>query len=410
MTTTELDTRAREAEARARDLHARLLHGAIAEGRTALSAGEQAAVDAAIVEMNGWRARADRARGDATMRDQIGRLAPTPAAGGDRNPWLSGDVSRSLGAQFFGNPEVAEFIRRQLHRQAGVAWTTPSVELMAATLDETSSPIVVPQYLPGVVPSATPPVVMSQLFAGGIASSNAITFMKETLFDNEATATAEGAVKPESSLQFTPITEKLIKVPTYLVTTDEFLDDVPQALSFIDARLRLMIMLSLDNEILNGSGVAPHMTGILNRTDLAAAIPVGSGGPIDALGTQIGTIENVQSLPVDGVVMNGLDAIKLGLTKTTVGDYLMGSPFTQPGPTTLFGRPVVRTPYCPQGTALVGSFRSGGGQLFQKGGINMAVTNAHSDYFVKNLTAIRAEIRAALLLYRPAAFGVVTGI
>src|SRR5262249_39746942 len=130
----------------------------------------------------------------------------------------------------------------------------------------------------------------------------------------------------------------------------------------------------------------------------------------DAIAQQIAAIENAQGLPVDGIVLNGSDWLTLGLLKTDTGEYLMGSPFASSGPRTLFGRAVAVTPKIAQGTALVGSFRTGRGQLFTKGGVSVAATNSHADFFVKNLVAIRAEIRAALAVYRPAAFGKVTGL
>ena len=40
----------------------------------------------------------------------------------------------------------------------------------------------------------------------------------------------------------------------------------------------------------------------------------------------------------------------------------------------------------------------------------MQASNSHQDYFIKNLTAIRAEERIALAVMVPAAFGKVTGL
>ena len=48
--------------------------------------------------------------------------------------------------------------------------------------------------------------------------------------------------------------------------------------------------------------------------------------------------------------------------------------------------------------------------MFRRGGVTVEATNAHSDYFVKNLLALRAEERLALACYRPAAFTVVSGL
>ena len=48
--------------------------------------------------------------------------------------------------------------------------------------------------------------------------------------------------------------------------------------------------------------------------------------------------------------------------------------------------------------------------VFRKGGVNVQASNSHQDFFVKNLTAIRAEERIALAVMVPAAFGTVSGL
>jgi hypothetical protein len=48
--------------------------------------------------------------------------------------------------------------------------------------------------------------------------------------------------------------------------------------------------------------------------------------------------------------------------------------------------------------------------VFRRGGIAVQASNAHQDFFVRNLTAIRAEERLALAVFRPACFGLVTGL
>ena len=70
---------------------------------------------------------------------------------------------------------------------------------------------------------------------------------------------------------------------------------------------------------------------------------------------------------------------------------------------TLWNKPVVVTSAMVPGTALVGAF-STGAQVFRRGGLTVEASNSHSDYFRKNLTAVRAEERLGLAVYRPAAF------
>ena len=38
------------------------------------------------------------------------------------------------------------------------------------------------------------------------------------------------------------------------------------------------------------------------------------------------------------------------------------------------------------------------------------MTNAHADFFINGKQAVRADMRAAFVTYRPAAFATITGI
>ena len=104
--------------------------------------------------------------------------------------------------------------------------------------------------------------------------------------------------------------------------------------------------------------------------------------------------------------MNPADWPDLRLLKDQNEGYIGGSPFSngpvQPGES-LFGKRVVVTTSISRGVALVGAFATGA-QIFRRGGLMVEASNSHSDYFQRNLTAIRAETRLALAVYRPEAF------
>jgi HK97 family phage major capsid protein len=95
--------------------------------------------------------------------------------------------------------------------------------------------------------------------------------------------------------------------------------------------------------------------------------------------------------------------------KATDGTYVGDGPFVRPVAPTLWGLPLAVTTVIEAGVALVGCFKTAA-QIFRKGGIRVDASNSHQDYFVKNLVAVRAEERLALAVYRPAAFGEVTGL
>jgi len=376
-----------------------------------LSDDEKSELTALERDMDSLASRIERTESDTSMMATLDKMTGGSGTRGQKSGQTPMDGlpprGESWGETFTKHPAILEFLKAGI--PTGGSWSSPAVDLRATAVLESTSPIVEPQYLAQIIPSPTAPIVMSQLFAPGEATSGIITYMKETVVTNAADAVAEGAAKPESTLTFAPVNEPLHKVATWLPASNEILEDVPQMLSYINARLRTFVLVKLDDELLNGSGTAPHMNGLLVRSDLTAPVAAGTS-PIDAIAKQIAAVEAASQLPVDGIVLNSTDWLSMGLTKTTTGEYLAGNPFEQAGPKTLFGRAVALTPAMPQGTALVGSFRSGGGQLFLHPNMRTAISNSHQDFFVKNLLALLAELRAALALYRPVAFGKVTGI
>jgi HK97 family phage major capsid protein len=61
------------------------------------------------------------------------------------------------------------------------------------------------------------------------------------------------------------------------------------------------------------------------------------------------------------------------------------------------------------GTALVGAF-STAAHIWRRGGLSVEASNSHADFFQRNLTAIRAEGRLGIGVYRPTAFTEVRGL
>jgi hypothetical protein len=49
-------------------------------------------------------------------------------------------------------------------------------------------------------------------------------------------------------------------------------------------------------------------------------------------------------------------------------------------------------------------------QIWRRGGVSVEASNSHSDYFQRNLVALRAEERLALGLYRPSSLTAVSGL
>lgn len=407
----ELEQAAQDSARAAKGLYDRTVAQVEREGRETTD-NERRVIEKASAEAQTARARLERARSEKAMKTEIDRVM----GGGVRRVSSAGGgmLGGSLGAQFVNSEQFAKFREQWPNRPQ--RWSTGAIELHSELLDsDAGSPgsggdLVVPDYQPGIQPLPQRRLVIADLLAPGTTTSNAIIYMQETLFDNAADTVQEGALKPESTLRFEQQSDRVHKIAHWLPVTDEMLEDVNGLQSYIDGRLGLGVQLKEDYKLLHGAASPEELIGILNRVGLAAAV-VSAGSPqennADAIARQIAAIENDQSLPVDGIVMNPTDWLNIQLMKDENGQYYGSGPFSTPQRPTLWGRAVAVTPAMTEGSALVGAFKSSA-QIFRKGALRVEASNSHDDYFIRNLTAIRAEERLALCVYRPAAFGLVT--
>lgn len=354
-------------------------------------------------------------RDDHNMRAEIDRLV------GDMAPRRVGGVSsnsRSLGAQLV-NSSAFKWV--QEHRgKLPENFTTMVSELGAfgemrnATISDDAASggdLVLTDYQRGIVPMPTRPLVVADLMAPGTTESNTVGYMKEMTATNSAAPVAQGAPKPESALAFDAVTDPVRKIATWIPVTEEMLDDVASFRSYIDGRLRLFVQLAEDDQLLNGNGTAPNIEGVLSRSGLTAAYDrTGSETTADAILKQIGILEAAENLQVDGIVMHPTNWDNVLLLKDGDGRYIAGGgPFAAPQRKTLWGRDVAVTSAITLNTGLVGAFKTAS-QFFRKGGLRVDASNAHSDFFVRNLVAIRVESRGALAVFRESAFGKVTSL
>jgi HK97 family phage major capsid protein len=385
-----------------------------------LTAEEKARIKAVQDECAAIKGRIAQAQGDASLVAEIERMTAgiaRPPSNGGGTPTRSD--RRSIGQQFVADANVRAFLAAGGHRQMG-QWTSPTVdaahwrtlEMMGTTLTEdpaSGGALVPPQYLPSLVSLAMRRPVVADLASPGTATSNLIQYMKEKTFTNAADAVKEGALKPESTLVFENASAPVRKIAHWIPVSEEMLEDSDQVASIIDARLRWGVEMKEEDELLNGSGIDPHIHGYLQLPGLAPGVPLGTDTIADAMLKQITAIATTALVMPDGFVMNPNDWLTVQIAKNAQGNYMGAGPWAAPQAPMLWGLSGVVTPAEPAGVGLVGAFRSMS-QVFRKGGIRVEASNSHQDFFVKNLVAIRAEERLALAVYREGAFGIVSGL
>ncbi len=255
-----------------------------------------------------------------------------------------------------------------------------------------------------VVPFATRPIKVVDIIPMGRTSQTAIVYMEETTFTNAAAEVDEGVAKPEATLALTERSSTVRKVAVWIPVTSEQLEDVDGIESYLTGRLTFMLRQRLDLQLLVGNGVAPNLAGILNTTGIQTFVL--AGDRFDAIYTAIKNVRVTGQAEPNNIIMHPNDWQVIRLMRTDDGLYILGNP-SEPGPVRIWGLPVVESTAETENSVCVGDFANFC-QLFEKKGIEIAISDSHDTYFVYNKLAIRAEIRVAFPVYRPAAFCVIT--
>ena len=294
------------------------------------------------------------------------------------------------------------------------------------TLNTTGYP---PESLraPGILETALRnPDSIIGLFDQIQTNQNAYVYLEETTFTNNAGSIAEAgdiSSANEGALAFTERTESIRKMATFLPVTDELLSDVAGIQGYVNSRLSTMMKLNMDNQLINGNGSAPNLTGVLSKSGINTFDYSSYSGELARLGQIYQAITEIRKdafVEADSIVMHPSDWYDVvtsvsDITTTTSGAapknplFMVAGGFGADVAPRIWGLKVVPSTVIAAGTALVGKFGGGdAAQVVMREGVDLAVSDSHSDFFAKNQLAIRLTMRLGFALYRPTAFCSIT--
>jgi HK97 family phage major capsid protein len=258
-----------------------------------------------------------------------------------------------------------------------------------------------------LVDKAARPIQVIDLIPAGQTGQAAVVYMEETTLTQSAAETSEGGSYPEDAYALTERSSTVRKISTFLPVTDEQLEDVPQVRGYINNRLPMSLRRRLDSQLLNGDGVAPNLEGITVKSGTQSHSRASFSGdkPVDALFRAARKVRVTGRALPNGIIINPEDFESIRLMKTNDGAYVWGHP-SEAGPERIWGLPIAQSDILTAGTAVVADFMFS--ELAERRGIVVKMSDSHSDYFVKGKQAIRADMRAAFIIYRAAAFCIVT--
>lgn len=254
------------------------------------------------------------------------------------------------------------------------------------------------------------PLGIRDVITVGQTSSDTLEYPMVTALTNNAAPVAEATAttgasgtKPESGFTLTRTSTTVKTIAHWIPATKRALADAGQVRTMIDNFLRYGLAEELEDQIIAGSGAGENLLGILNTPGLTVQAYDGSVVGREVLTTLRRARTKVRTVGranPTAYLMNPLDWEAIDLMADNEGRYYYGGP-TVLGSPRVWGLPVVENEGMTQGRALVGDLRTV--VLWDREQASIQVTDSHSDFFIRNMVAILAEIRAALGVLRPAA-------
>jgi len=333
-----------------------------------------------------------------TLAERLLAVEQKGSAQQDQQP-----VDKSLGAQFVEGTQYKSILG------AGAATQFGRVSMEVKNTVTNAIANTYSERRPGLVEGAFRVFTIEDLLTSIPTSANAIDWVRENVFTNNAAEVAEGLALPQTNITFANATMPVQNVGHFIKITRQLSMDNAAMAAFINRRMVYGVNLRAETQIIGGNGANPNLSGLTNAGNFtahgytAASLTAAQLSPtnrFDLIGKMIGDCA-LADYPADVVIVNTGDWWSMRLAKDAQGRYLLGDP-ALPGVPTLFGRPVVASNAMLVGKVWVGSLAQAA-TLHNREGIVVDMSDSDENNFQLGLVTIRAMRRLALTVEKPIA-------
>lgn len=244
------------------------------------------------------------------------------------------------------------------------------------------------------------------LTTGGMGSKSTFNYVKEVTGDYLGTpggsgpaSVAEATLKPQFDLKLVEAAVKAEWIAGWIRISRNMLDDIEGMTTFLQSRLPELLLRAEDVELLGGSGVSPHLSGITTAGNFTA--PTGSATiDVEQLVQAVAQLEGYDR-EANGILLNPSDWYRIWLTKASgSGEYDLPNNLVTKIGNQMFiaGIPVFRSTAIAVDKFIVGDWSMGANlilreaprvEFFMEDGINVR----------ENMVTVRVEERVAFPIY-----------
>ena len=279
--------------------------------------------------------------------------------------------------------------------------------------------LVRPDRDPTVYQNPNRPIRIRDLIPTVPTASNAVEFMRELAFTNNAApqgtvagiGSGELVAKAKSEITYELVTKPVRTIAHWFAASRQVLSDAPMLQGLLNGRLVYGLDLKSDQQLLQGDGTGQELDGILVDADINDVGQLAAGtatadipaAMIDHIRAAVTACQLFEYYNMTGLVLNPVDWQKLETAKATDGHYLMVAMPTDTATQTVWRIPVVISNAMPVNNFLIGDWTMGA-VIYDRENVSVRVTESHGTMFVENGVAILGEERYTLAIPLPKAF------
>jgi len=307
--------------------------------------------------------------------------------------------------------QIDEFFKTELYKNASKEAGHEGTFRVKATITtsnsftETNAPIVAHMREPGITVDPRNPFILTQLFAKGTTSSDAIDWVERSDETVGTTAVAEAGTFGASDVSWTSYTVPVKKIGGYAKVSREKLEDTDFVRGEIMEALGYQAPHMLEYYLWNGSGSSNQIYGILGSGTYNQAptfsLPTGvaavtSPNEYDVLAAAILMVElGANSATAIGfnpnaIIVHPTDWFNMTRLKDTTNQYLVG----MDGIMRVNGVPVYKSNRITAGTYLVGDFTKG--KIYMRRNTEIRMWEQNDTDPIADLVTFTVSNRAAL--------------
>lgn len=218
----------------------------------------------------------------------------------------------------------------------------------------------------------------------------------------EATSsTDDDALKPLSDMQTNLADAKPYTYADGYEVTNQLLSSAPAFASYMNNELSYSLDYVIEDKILNGTGTNGDPRGLLHTTGVQELTYTPGDNAMEQVRAIRRAITRILTLPggdVTACLMSPEDDEAWDLLQDNENRFFGQGPFGT-GPNTSWGRSRALSQRLAPGTVILGDWRQI--QLLDVEGLSILAFNQHKDYAQRNMTYVRAELRAMQVIWKP---------